>query len=83
MSKAFDFDRPLLLDGGSGRELLKRGVPILTEIWSATALYLAPDIVRQVHADFIAAGADVITTNTTASRASASPARASSTATRS
>ncbi len=50
--------------GGTGRELLKRGVPILTGIWSATALYLAPDIVRQVHDDFIVAGADIITTNT-------------------
>lgn len=64
MSKVFDFNRPLLLDGGTGRELLKRGVPILTEIWSATALDLAPDIVREVHADFIAAGADIVTTNT-------------------
>src|ERR1700675_1237253 len=64
MSSSFNFDRPLLLDGGTGRELLKRGVPILTEIWSATALDLAPDIVRQVHADFIEAGADIITTNT-------------------
>lgn len=64
MSKGFDFNRPLLLDGGTGRELLKRGVPILTEIWSATALTLAPEIVRQVHDDFIAAGADIITTNT-------------------
>jgi S-methylmethionine-dependent homocysteine/selenocysteine methylase len=62
--KDFDFNRPLLLDGGTGRELLKRGVPILTEIWSATALTLAPQIVRQVHDDFIAAGADIITTNT-------------------
>jgi S-methylmethionine-dependent homocysteine/selenocysteine methylase len=60
----FDFDRPLLLDGGMGRELLKRGVPILTDIWSGTALIEAPDTVRQVHADFIAAGADIITTNT-------------------
>ena len=64
MGTKFDFDRPLLLDGGTGRELLKRGVPILTEIWSATALYLAPQIVREVHDDFIAAGADIITTNT-------------------
>ncbi len=64
MPTAFDFNRPLLLDGGTGRELLKRGVPILTEIWSATALLLAPEIVRQVHDDFIAAGADIITTNT-------------------
>jgi S-methylmethionine-dependent homocysteine/selenocysteine methylase len=64
MPAIFDFDRPLLLDGGMGRELLKRGVPILTHIWSGTALLESPDIVRQVHADFIAAGADIITTNT-------------------
>jgi S-methylmethionine-dependent homocysteine/selenocysteine methylase len=64
MPVAFDFDRPLLLDGGMGRELLKRGVPILTHIWSGTALLESPDIVRQVHADFITAGADIITTNT-------------------
>jgi len=64
MPDTFDFDRPLLLDGGTGRELLKRGVPILTEIWSATALDLTPDTVRAVHADFIDAGTDIITTNT-------------------
>jgi len=64
MSPVLGVDRPLLLDGGTGRELLKRGVPILTEIWSATALYLAPEIVKELHADFIRAGADIITTNT-------------------
>jgi S-methylmethionine-dependent homocysteine/selenocysteine methylase len=61
---AFDFDRPLLLDGGTGRELRRRGVPILETIWSANALVVAPDMVRDVHADYVAAGADVITTNT-------------------
>lgn len=64
MSTAFDFDRPLLLDGGTGIELLKRKIPILTEFWSATALQVAPEKVRDVHADFIRAGADIITTNT-------------------
>jgi len=64
MTAVLGVDRPLLLDGGTGRELLKRGVPILTEIWSATALYLAPEIVKELHADFIRAGADIITTNT-------------------
>ena len=57
-------DGPIVLDGGTGRELLKRRVPILTHIWASTALIIAPDIVRQIHLDFIAAGADVITTNT-------------------
>jgi S-methylmethionine-dependent homocysteine/selenocysteine methylase len=56
-------DRLVLLDGGMGRELRLRGVPMLNTIWSATALITAPEIVRQVHIDFIEAGADVITTN--------------------
>ena len=55
---------PLLLDGGMGRELRFRGVEIPETIWSANALLVAPDIVRQIHADYIAAGADVIITNT-------------------
>jgi S-methylmethionine-dependent homocysteine/selenocysteine methylase len=64
LSEKFDFDRPLLLDGGMGRELRNRGVPILDTIWSANALVVAPDMVREVHLDYILAGADVITTNT-------------------
>jgi S-methylmethionine-dependent homocysteine/selenocysteine methylase len=54
----------VLLDGGMGRELRFRGVDILNTIWSASALLTAPDIVRQIHIDFISAGADIITTNT-------------------
>jgi len=64
MTATFDFDRPLLLDGGTGRELLKRRVPILTHMWSSSALAHSPDIVRAVHRDFIDAGADIVTTNT-------------------
>jgi S-methylmethionine-dependent homocysteine/selenocysteine methylase len=56
--------RPLLLDGGMGRELWFRGVEIPETIWSANALLTAPDVVRDVHRDYIAAGAEVITTNT-------------------
>src|SRR5579872_6402733 len=63
LAQTFNFDRPLLLDGGTGRELRRRGVPILDTIWSANALVVAPDVVRQVHLDYIRVGADVITTN--------------------
>lgn len=56
--------RTVLLDGGMGRELRFRGVEISDTIWSASALLTAPEVVRQVHADYIAAGADIITTNT-------------------
>jgi S-methylmethionine-dependent homocysteine/selenocysteine methylase len=57
-------NRVLLLDGGMGRELRARGVPILDTIWSANGLIAAPDVVLQIHRDYIDAGADVITTNT-------------------
>ncbi len=56
--------RPILLDGGMGRELRSRGVNVLTAIWSANGLIAAPDTVRQIHQDYISAGADIITTNT-------------------
>lgn len=54
---------PVVLDGGMGRELRFRGVETLSTIWSANALLVAPEVVRAVHADYIAAGAQVITTN--------------------
>jgi S-methylmethionine-dependent homocysteine/selenocysteine methylase len=54
----------VLLDGGMGRELGFRGVEVPPTIWSAQALIDAPDAVREVHADYIDAGADIITTNT-------------------
>lgn len=56
-------ERTVILDGGMGRELRRRGVPIPGTIWSANALLVAPDTVHQVHEDYIAAGADIITTN--------------------
>lgn len=56
--------KPVLLDGGMGRELRFRGVEILDTIWSANALLVAPEVVRQIHLDYIEAGAAVITTNT-------------------
>ena len=57
-------NKPALLDGGLGRELRFRGVDVPETIWSAGALITDPEVVRQIHVDYIAAGADVITTNT-------------------
>jgi S-methylmethionine-dependent homocysteine/selenocysteine methylase len=54
----------LILDGGTGREIEAQGGPFRQPEWSALALYEDPDIVRQVHESFIAAGANAITTNT-------------------
>ncbi|HWX25242.1 MAG TPA: homocysteine S-methyltransferase family protein [Vicinamibacteria bacterium] len=84
----------LLMDGGTGTELQKRGVNISKGatiekrptappeyasrevqgvtyrsvtglgVWSAPANLEAPDVVRQVHEDYLKIGADIIITNT-------------------
>ncbi len=56
--------RPVILDGATGTELERRGVDTSTPIWSAMALLDAPEVVEQVHRDYLEAGAEVIITNT-------------------
>ena len=55
---------PLILDGAMGTELQRRGVGTGLPLWSANALMVHPEIVTQIHRDYIEAGADIITTNT-------------------
>jgi S-methylmethionine-dependent homocysteine/selenocysteine methylase len=52
-----------LLDGGMGKLLHARGAPFQQPEWSALALMEAPDAVVSAHEEFIAAGADVVTTS--------------------
>jgi len=54
----------IVLDGGMGTELERRGVPMDRQAWSGTANLTHPDVVRSVHEDYIRAGADVVITNT-------------------
>ena len=54
----------LLLDGATGTELERRGVRTALPLWSAPALLEHPEIVEQIHADYAAAGAELITANT-------------------
>ncbi len=51
------------MDGGLGRELERRGAPFKQPEWSALAMLEAPEVVKEVHKDFIDSGAGVITTN--------------------
>ncbi|WP_395338395.1 homocysteine S-methyltransferase family protein [Ningiella sp. W23] len=53
-----------LLDGGMGQELLSRSSREVTPMWSADVMLNEPDLVRDLHRDFILAGARVITLNT-------------------
>ena len=54
----------IILDGATGTELEKRGVPMDEAAWCAAALATHPEAVHSVHEDYILAGADVIITNT-------------------
>jgi homocysteine S-methyltransferase len=53
---------PVLLDGGLATELEARGHDLSSTLWSARLLRDDPDAVRQAHAAFAAAGAQVVTT---------------------
>jgi len=56
--------RPLLLDGATGTELERRGVPTLLPLWSAGALLTHPQVVEAIHRDYVTAGADIVVANT-------------------
>ena len=57
-------DNLIILDGGMGQELLARSQREVTTMWSAEVMLHEPELVRELHRDFIGAGADVITLNT-------------------
>jgi homocysteine S-methyltransferase len=54
---------PVLLDGGMGQEIYNRGGKGGYGEWAVAALYDDPDLVREIHLDYIVAGADVLTAN--------------------
>ena len=53
--------RTVLLDGAMGTELMARGLPqgVCPELWNAER----PEVVKGIHRDYFAAGADVVSTN--------------------
>ncbi len=52
----------MVLDGGFATELERKGYDISGTLWSARALMDAPELVRAVHLDYLAAGSDCIST---------------------
>ncbi len=52
------------MDGGTGSELQRRGITMSKAAWSGAATHRHPELIQQIHEDYIAAGARVLTTNT-------------------
>ncbi len=59
LKERLDHREIIILDGGIGSEMLRRGVT-----WEGHKVESEPDAIRSIHADYIRAGADVISTNT-------------------
>ncbi|MFP8874940.1 MAG: homocysteine S-methyltransferase family protein, partial [Myxococcota bacterium] len=55
---------PLLLDGAMGTELERRGVATELPLWSTQVLLEEPQRVAEIHREYAAAGAEILTANT-------------------
>ena len=54
IQQKLDNGQTIILDGGTGTDIQRRGVPMSGETWCAEANLTHPDIVRAVHEDYIA-----------------------------
>ena len=52
------------MDGSMGNELLARRSDLASGLWSAQYLIDAPELVKEIHLEYIRSGADLIITNT-------------------
>jgi homocysteine S-methyltransferase len=53
----------ILLDGAMATELAERGFELQAPLFSARALLDAPELVEQIHTDYLQAGAQILTSN--------------------
>lgn len=64
VAKRLELGEVVLLDGATGTELQRRGVPMEPTAWCGAGTVEGRTILEAVHRDYIAAGAGVITANT-------------------
>ncbi len=63
MSRIASGDR-ILIDGATGTEIERRGVPQLDNAWNGGGALSHPDTLRTVHEDYIRAGSQIVISNT-------------------
>ncbi len=69
IAKKLAAGRNIILDGGTGTDIQRRGAPMSGETWCAEVNLTHPRIVKTVHEDYIGAGAEIVTANTFATSA--------------
>ena len=57
-------DECILIDGATGTEIERRGVPQLDNAWNGGGALSHPEILRAVHQDYLRLGAEIIISNT-------------------
>ena len=67
LKKRLDTGHVVILDGGTGTELQRRGVPMDPAAWCGPATLGNDKLLSEIHGDYIKVGAEVITANTYAS----------------
>ncbi len=67
IEERLDHGGVVILDGGTGSELERRGIQMSQEAWCGAASLQHAATLEAVHLDYIKAGADIITANTFAS----------------
>ena len=64
IQEKIDQGKIIVLDGGIGAELEKKGAKMDKNLWCGKCSVDSPEYLKEVHENYIDAGADVITTNT-------------------
>jgi len=67
LKKRLDHGDVVILDGATGTELQRRGADMDPAAWCGVASLANQSLLTEIHGDYIAAGAEVITANTFAS----------------
>ena len=53
----------ILIDGGTGTEIERRGVPQLENAWNGGGALSHPEVLREVHEDYLQLGAELVISN--------------------
>ncbi len=64
LEKYESLKRPLILDGAMGTLLQQKNISFHKSLWSSIVNITHPEVIVQIHKEYIDAGAEIITTNT-------------------
>lgn len=59
----FKDEIPILIDGATGTEAERRGVPQLANAWNGGGALSHPEIIKKIHLDYIRHGAEIVISN--------------------